>query len=317
MRVFDAHCDTLTTAYRCGQGLRRNTCQVDLERGMQFDAYAQIFAVWVEDRYDAHYGAQEMWGFTNAIAQYFERELAQNADKLERCTTAKQLLQQNGKVKAILSLEGGNGLGGDAAHVQALYDRGFRIITLAWNGENDLACGAVTGNDIGIKPLGRQVLSEMKRLHMLADVSHLNERGFYEAAESGCPLIATHSNSRALCDHVRNLTDAQFLLLRKQGSGTGINLYPPFVGSKGSIQEVAAHLEHFLSLGGEDSVFLGADWDGIDCVAGGLTGIQSLPILWDELVKLNYPEPLLDKIFYTNLQKILAKTLFNHGAAII
>ena len=148
-------------------------------------------------------------------------------------------------------------------------------------------------------------------------MSHLNERGFFEAAESGCPLIATHSNSRAICDHVRNLTDEQFLLLKKQGSGTGLNLYPPFVGGEGNLKDVVAHLEHFLTLGGEDSVFLGADWDGIDSVAGGLTGIEGLPVLRDELVKLNYPGPLLDKIFYTNLQKILIKTLFNHGTAII
>lgn len=317
MRVFDAHCDTLTTAYRCGQGLRRNTCHVDLERGRQFDTYAQIFAVWVEDGYDIHDGSNEMWCFTNTIADYFERELAQNADVLELCTTAEQLQQENGKVKALLSLEGGHGLGGDDSHVQMLYDRGFRIITLTWNGENDLACGAVTGNEIGIKTLGRQVLSEMKRLHMLADVSHLNERGFYEAVESGCPLIATHSNSRTICDHVRNLTDEQFLLLRKQGSGAGLNLYPPFVGGRESVCDVVAHLEHFLALGGEDGVFLGADWDGIDSAVGGLQGIQDLSILRDELVKLNYPEPLLDKIFYTNLQKILAKTLSNHGPAII
>ena len=302
---FDAHCDTITTCLDSGQALFENSYHIDLLRAQKFTPYAQIFAIWIDD--DTR-GAAAQERFWQAYA-FFIAQLKENAGRLSLCTGAKTYENaiESGVPAAFLAVEGGQGLGGDICQVEKLYTAGVRLMTLTWNGENELGYGCMCPEAKGLKPFGRQVLTEMNRLHMLIDVSHLNEAGFWDVMETGEAIVASHSNAKAICDHKRNLTDAQFSALMKAGGGVGINLYAPFVGENPTVDTLINHIEHFWGLNGEDCLFIGADFDGIDTPVKGFSQIGDMENLYERLLQKNYSENLLHKLFYENLQRIMTK----------
>jgi membrane dipeptidase len=122
-------------------------------------------------------------------------------------------------------------------------------------------------------------------------------------------VLASHSNAKALCDHPRNLTDAQFLALVKNGGCAGLNLCPDFLGQGRGIEAVIAHADHFLSLGGQKSLCLGGDLDGIGSLPAGLRGVQDLGVLYEAMLRRNWSEKLVQDIFYHNLMRFMEAAL--------
>ena len=117
--------------------------------------------------------------------------------------------------------------------------------------------------------------------------------------------MASHSNARALCPHRRNLTDDQFRAIRDSGGVVGLNLYRDFVGPQGTMEELVAHVEHFLNLGGEKTLCLGGDLDGCEALAAGMQGMQDMPKLYAALRERGYGQALLEDIFWNNLRRLL------------
>lgn len=143
---------------------------------------------------------------------------------------------------------------------------------------------------------------------MLVDVSHLSDPGFWDVIElAKKPVFASHSNSRAICGHTRNLTDEMFTALIKNGGVTGFNMGSDFVGEDPGIDTIIAHIEHWLSLGGEQNISLGGDWDGVGSMPKGITGIQDLEKLAERLLQMNYSEALVEALFYRNLMRVVGK----------
>lgn len=141
---------------------------------------------------------------------------------------------------------------------------------------------------------------------MLVDVSHLSDPGFWDVIDlANHPIFASHSNSRDICPHPRNLTDEQFMALVKNGGVAGLNMCDEFVGQAPTINTLIEHIEHWLSLGGEENVSLGGDWDGISAMPVGIAGIQDLEKLAEELLRLNYSEAQVDRLFYQNLMRVV------------
>ena len=145
---------------------------------------------------------------------------------------------------------------------------------------------------------------------MHIDLSHASERTFWDVLEVGTrPVLASHSNAAVLCsDFPRNLTDAQFEALVKRGGGAGLNLCPDFLGLTRDVEACCAHIEHFLALGGERAVFIGADLDGIDDTPRGIAGVQDVGRIYEALLRRNHPESLVRGIFYNNLMDILERS---------
>jgi membrane dipeptidase len=136
-------------------------------------------------------------------------------------------------------------------------------------------------------------------------VSHISDPGFWDVAQlaeaAGKPFFASHSNSRKVWHHSRNLTDEQFLELTRLGGVAGLNTCYEFLGpGEGCIDDAVAHIEHFCSLGGEKSVAIGGDWDGCTPFRG-MDRVTDMDKLYERLLQRNFKEALVEDIFYNNL----------------
>jgi membrane dipeptidase len=150
----------------------------------------------------------------------------------------------------------------------------------------------------------------MNKLGMLIDVSHLNEKSFYDIAElTKMPIIATHSCSAYACEHPRNLTDRQFKIIKQSGGCVGVNFYPPFLTkkSKCTIDDIVRHIDRFMELGGEDNIGIGADFDGVSCLPEGINGVEDTYKVLDALLKHGYSEEQVQKISHGNFERIMGR----------
>lgn len=298
--LFDCHCDTAARVWLTGQKLRENSLHLDLMRLKKFSPAAQVFAVCTETLEDPQ-------GKAAAVIRYFKEQIEMNSDIVKLCLNSHDIVStmSGGKIAALLSVEGAEQID----DIEMAYALGVRVVHITWNFDNGL-CGSVMGSGAGLSEKGRDFVKKAQELGVLIDTSHISQQGFWEVLEiSRKPVIAGHSNTRALCPVPRNLSDEQFIALKNQGGGAGINLYPEFLGLGRDIDAVFAHIEHFMALGGEKAVFLGCDLDGIDEMPMGISGVEDLDKIYEVLLKHNYPESLVKDIFMNNIMNIMERVL--------
>ena len=199
-------------------------------------------------------------------------------------------------------------LGGRLDRIQKLHAMGVRLITLTWNGANELGCGCGKRCAGGLTPLGKEAVREMERTGVAVDVSHLSRRGFRDVAGiARAPFLASHSNCNAVYRHPRSLTDRQIDCIITRGGLIGINLYRAFLGRPGSAGFAAAHrhIRHVLERGGEHVLALGSDFDGCElepCFAG----VEKLEAFQDYLLANGMPQEQADALFYKNAEKFFS-----------
>ena len=307
MRVIDLHCDTITRCLDENKPLFENDFHLSLQRAGKMERFIECFAIWQRDEYrnlDAvHY-------FQRYLMRYL-REMAQNADIITKIEYADDLENLNTPFGAILTVEGGSAIGGEIANLDFLFDYGVRIMTLTWNGDNEIS-GGIGNNNLGLTDFGISVVEKMNRLGMIIDVSHLSEQGFYDVAQfSKKPFIATHSNLRKVCNHKRNLTDEQFDIIKNRGGIVGLNFADIFLADdkySADIDSVYRMTYAFMERGGEKTLAIGSDFDGAD-MPKGILGVQSLYDVYNYLLQKNLSENLLNDIFYNNPYNFLLNNL--------
>ena len=298
--LFDCHCDTAVRVWLTGRSLRENSLHLDLRRLKKFSPAAQVFAVCTETLEDPQVKAA-------AVIRYFKEQIEMNSDIVKLCLNSHDIVSTmaGGKIAALLSVEGAEQID----DIKMAYALGVRVVHITWNFDNGL-CGSVMGSGAGLSEKGRCFVKKAQELGVLLDTSHISQQGFWEVLEiSRKPVIAGHSNTRALCPVPRNLSDEQFIALKNQGGGAGINLYPEFLGLGRDIDAVFAHIEHFMALGGEKAVFLGCDLDGIDEMPKGIHGVEDLGKIYEVLLRHNYPESLVRDVFINNIMNIMERVL--------
>ena len=298
--LFDCHCDTAVRVWLTGRSLRENSLHLDLRRLKKFSPAAQVFAVCTETLEDPQVKAA-------AVIRYFKEQIEMNSDIVKLCLNSHDIVSTmaGGKIAALLSVEGAEQID----DIEMAYALGVRVVHITWNFDNGL-CGSVMGSGAGLSEKGRCFVKRAQELGVLLDTSHISQQGFWEVLEiSRKPVIAGHSNTRALCPVPRNLSDEQFIALKNQGGGAGINLYPEFLGLGRDIDAVFAHIEHFMALGGEKAVFLGCDLDGIDEMPKGIHGVEDLGKIYEVLLRHNYPESLVRDVFINNIMNIMERVL--------
>ena len=322
IRYFDAHCDTI---YRCYMDaadvsllfaeekeffsgcdtLLENSGHIDLVRAEQFCQYGQFFALFYDG---AGIAGEEMWELCQKLHQRFVQEMAENEDRIIHCHTGRQVDEaiRNGRAAALLSIEGADLLNCDVRHLETAAQWGVRFINPVWNHANILSGTNCEEPDRGLSPQGIDFIRQMEDVEIYADVSHLSDAGFWDLyRKTRKPIVASHSNSRALCAHPRNLSDDMFRAIRDTGGVVGINLYQTFVGEDLSMDALVGHIEHFLALDGTKTVCIGGDMDGCEKLAAGMEGIQDIPKLYAALEAKGYDQALLEDIFWNNLRRIL------------
>lgn len=316
--VFDFHCDTilglLGEDMNQAGSLRSNQMHIDLERASKLGGYAQCFACFTTPYMEQWRKISPILVFERELAT-LQREVEKNSDLIAIAYTPQEIEEnrKNGKMSAILTLEGTAGFGHDPALLQDLYAIGFRISSLGWNEKNPLTGSHVTGG--GLTDQGREYVKEAQRLGMLMDVSHISDEGFWDILEiTGAPIIATHSNSRAVWNHSRNLTDDMFRAIVSTGGLAGYNTCDEFTGEKPTIDTICDHIIHFLELDPSGKhIALGGDLDGVDHMPAGFEGVQSWPKVAQRLMERGVTEDMVMDIFWNNAIGVMECAVCNHA----
>ena len=216
-------------------------------------------------------------------------------------------------------MEGLSGLHGRVDFLDVLYAWGVRHAMLTWNEVNEFAHGASCHEDKGLTSLGIKALDRMEELGMLVDVSHANERTFWDVCEHTTkPFIASHSNAYALCAHARNLKDDQIKALAARGGVIGMNAWPEFIdGAAPSAERLADHVDHIRDLVGIDHIACGFDFcdyltsdtldsfTSSDVVTEGLESAANIPSLFALLRARGYSEEDVEKIAHGNMMRVV------------
>ena len=301
--IFDAHADTISKLVENGGNISGNDCHFDLKR-LKFP-HIQVFAAFSEIKGDT---APEI---LKIIEKYYS--FAEKSDFVH-CNSYDDILQNKELKKplSMLSIEGGDALCGSIEMLKIYYKLGVRIINLTWNYSNDIASGIMDKSDTGLTPFGESVVKEMNKLGILIDVSHLSEKSFWDVIKiTEKPIIASHSNSKKLCSHPRNLNNEQIKEIIKINGCIGLNFYPLFLNDdkKSSIYDIIKHADYILSLGGENSLGFGSDFDGIDALPQGINGVESYYEIVNEFLKHGYKEELMRKICSENFLRVIREVL--------
>ncbi|MFJ7369175.1 dipeptidase [Lysinibacillus sp. NPDC098008] len=268
MKIIDLHCDallkltTLETANFAGD-TRLDTNHKRLQLGQ---IEVQVFAIFINPKIPQQ---QQFLEVVRQIEAFHSHVL--QTEGMVHITDWAQLEQlAPHEIGAILSLEGCGAIGEDLTKLIAILDAGVKLVGLTWNEENALAHGAEQDASLGLKPFGKEVIQLLNKRDIIIDVSHLNEQSFWDVLPLAKHIIASHSNARALCDHPRNLTDAQVKALVQHGGHIHVVYYPPFIGKDATLEHLVNHVEHLANLVGVEHIGLGSDFDGIDVTVDGL-----------------------------------------------
>jgi len=179
---------------------------------------------------------------------------------------------------------------------------GIKFLTLTWNGENSIAGGSQSQK--GLTSFGKEVIEKMNRLKIGCDLSHLNEKSFYKAVEIAEYPLATHSCCKTVFNHPRNLSDEQIRLIAERNGVVGICFYPEFLGGE-AFSKIYENIYHLLSMGFEDVIAIGSDFDGAR-MSENLQKISQVPCLYEYLAEKGLEKALLQKIFYNNANNFIA-----------
>ena len=305
MFVADAHCDTLSSIAIWGQDPAK--CTVTAERMKAGGVGLQTFAMFTARK------NPECTCYQDGL------KMAAAIDRLGVPVFTGRLPEAAPDYPAgVISIEGGEMLEGSMEHFHEFYDStGIRMIALTWNYENEIGYPGRRGPNLGLKPFGLQLLKEMDRKGVYADVSHLNEPGFWDIVNHmDLPPIASHSNVRALCENTRNLYDDQIRVIIEKKGFIGINFYNAFLvkDRPATLEDVFVHIDYIAQMGGIDVIGFGSDFDGIDEWPDGLAHPGEFENLIHLLRSHGYAEKDIEAIAGGNLWRLLKKADLMRGA---
>jgi membrane dipeptidase len=317
--IVDTHCDTLMhllpqpwgmpEARKLGERSERG--HIDLPRMIEGGVTCQTFAIYTGRRPfvpEAPLIAMQM-------VDKFYSEIEVNNDIIA-VTTSEEILNAKieGKVCGLLSMEGAEPLMGDLAALRIFYRLGVRMLSFAWNYRTPFADGlGAKRAESKLPELGVQALEEMERLGVIFDVSHLADSVFWDVNDvmKGA-FIASHSNSRSLCDHPRNLTDDMINAVADHGGVMGINFATGFVkkeNNKVTVEDLVDHIDHIVELVGPNHVGLGSDYDGIRKAPEGIDDVSKLSNITRVLVKRGYSDDDILNILGGNHLRVFKEIL--------
>lgn len=302
--VIDTHCDTLKCLHtlftsnrtsmwadRSQQGLGAHSKlgHVDIPRLKQGGVNCQVFAISSLRDPTPPYALRTALEMISIL----DAECIQNSSSIRLVTNVEDILStvDEGKIAAVLSIEGADVIEGRPSILRIFQQLGVRMVGLVHSRRNLLADGVADARtNGGLSALGVEVVEELHRLGLIIDVSHLNDAGFWDVMDLvKSPVIASHSNCRAICSHPRNLTDDQIRALSQRGGVIGINFAPSFIHSdNATVARLVDHIDHIVEVAGVEYVGLGSDFDGITSTPEGISDVSQMPCITQELIQRHY-----------------------------
>jgi membrane dipeptidase len=345
MILIDTHNDiTSRTVDNYDIGKSKNDGHTNVMSLKEGGVGAQFFAVYVSSSYlkdnsSANRTLEMIDTVRHDIVERYPNDftLAGTADDIER-------IHKQGKIAALMGIEGGHAIEDSLRLLRDYYDLGIRYMTLTHTNTNSWADSSGDMDKAGVEhhngltPFGKQVVHEMNRLGMMIDISHTADKTFWDALEtSGAPIIASHSSCRALCNVPRNMTDEMIAALAKKGGVIQINFNCSFLSEKSAeaakkvpdsmlpgtrgedatiaeykkkvppatLADVVAHIDHAVKIGGIDAVGIGSDFDGVSCTPTGLEDVSKFPNLTRALLEKGYSEGDIRKIYGGNTLRLM------------
>lgn len=313
LSLFDTHSDTALELYTHGEHLDQNQAfHISLEKARSYERYAQYYAIWSNRRKTD----EECWQIFLDASDYFRAEVARLSERVALVTNGRELETaiSAGKRAAILAVEDARLTAGRIQRLDEMYARGVRYLTLVWGGDSCVGGAFRTQN--GLTEYGKELVCRCFELGIIPDVSHASEQLADDvtaiAYEYQKPFIASHSNAFSQYDHPRNLRDRHFKAIKELGGIVGVSLCPSHLTDtslrSATAEDVFAHVEYYLSMGGENILGFGADWDGTD-LPEGFSTVGDLALVAEVMAKHNYTDEIIDKIFWKNFYDFSLKNL--------
>ena len=347
MGLIDLHCDTISKILHgsAERTLLKNDLCIDLEKLKVANSSIQYFASfifalnhemkvqkvseekaqeWFDSFKTSNFAvipvSSEAWdsAWEEALTMIarLKKEESDVMKVITNCAEAEKCMD-NKVLTGLATVEEGGILNGKIERVEELYKQGVRLITLTWNFDNCLGSPNNLKESImnkGLKPFGIETVERMNELGMIVDVSHLSDGGFWDCIKySKAPIMASHSNARALCSHPRNLTDEMLKALAANGGVTGLNFFPLFLAEDHLVSnaDIAKHAAHMINVAGEDIVAIGTDFDGFDGEAEPdyVSHIGEMDKVWTAFKKAGITERQIDKILFQNAWRVMKEVI--------
>ncbi len=318
--VIDGHCDSALDAAGCSASnpaigirdlsLRGDQGQVDFPRLLEAGVSGQFFALYTEEPY-LERATAHTWMLLETMEALLKRSpgasLALSADDAIKAKADK-------RVAAFLAIEGGEAIGESLDELRAFYARGVRLMTLTWNRRNAIARGVGDPGEGGLTEFGREVVAEMERLGMIVDVSHLSDEALDDVLSlAKRPLVASHSNAKALLAHRRNLSDGQLKRIAATGGLVGLTFAGVFVDAdpaRVTLERALDHLDRLVESAGVNHVGLGTDFDGFTAPYGMvMKDCTGLPLVTEGLLRRGYAEADVRKIMGLNWLRVIREVI--------
>ncbi len=325
--VIDLHCDTIPNMYaekKEGKeiSLLSRSGMIDLEKMKAGGYWCQCFSLFTNLGTLREHG-EEPFDHVDRLSDFWRQEIGRYPAQIRQVTSAREI-EENAKagiLSAMMTVEEGAVYEGKIENLYALYEKGVRMSTLTWNFPNELgypnpefAPGVRPIPDTvhGLTDMGRCFVEEMERLGVIIDLSHLNDAGIRDVLDmTKGPVIASHSNARALCPHLRNLTDENLRRIGEKGGVIGINYLVDFLEEGVTIARVdrmAEHMVYIRNLAGIEAVALGSDFDGFEEPCE-LTGADRLPLLAQAMERRGFKAGEIEKVFSGNALRVFRDVL--------
>lgn len=323
MKIIDMHCDTIMALMNTNNNIYQSDNMIDLQKLQKGNYLLQCFAMFVPyaSKEEKNYSPFEV---CNKMIDRYYQEIENYKDIISPVFNYQDIENniKNNKISSLLTIEEGGVCLGNIEFLRNFYRLGVRMMTLTWNFKNEIASPNIDYFKIeknsntklvpnlvdGLTDFGKEVVKEMNRLGMVIDCSHLGDKGFYDVIElSTKPIVCSHSCSRTICNHVRNMTDDMLLKLKQNRGVVGINYCHNFVKedeSEATVKDLVKHITYIKNLIGIDYIGLGSDFDGISNKYIQLKDASMMGLLIDELINQGYTNEEIDKICYKNVLRV-------------
>lgn len=325
MKIIDMHCDTIMALMNTENNIYESDNMIDLKKLQEGDYLLQCFAMFVPyaSKEEENYSPFEV---CNKMIDRYYQEIEKYPDLIKPAFNYQDIennIKEN-KITSLLTIEEGGVCLGNIEYLRNFYRLGVRMMTLTWNFKNEIASPNidyfsfdrsssekpkfVPNTKDGLTDFGKEVVKEMNRLGMVIDCSHLGDKGFYDVINlSTKPVVCSHSCSRTICNHVRNMTDDMLFKLKENKGVVGINYCRSFIKEEegvATVKDVVKHINYIKDLIGIDYIGLGSDFDGISNKDIELKDASMMNLLIKELENQNYTQEEIDKITHKNVLRV-------------